>query len=63
MTLNEIMVSVRLLPAADKLKLIRCLAIEIDDGDEVTPLEHGAVYSLQTPRFDEGAAAALLDEC
>lgn len=62
MTLTEIMPSARLLPAADKLKLIRYLAIEIDDGDEVSPLEHGAVYSLQTPHFVEGAAAELLNE-
>lgn len=59
MTLTEIMPSARLLPAADKLKLIRYLAIEIDDGDEVLPLEHGATYHLQTPQFEAGAADQL----
>ncbi len=53
------MPSARLLPAADKLKLIRYLAIEIDDGDEVHPLEHGITYQLQTPQFEDGAAAEL----
>jgi len=59
MTLNEIMPSARLLPAADKLKLIRFLAVEIDDGDLVHPLEHGMTYQLQTPHFEPGAADEL----
>ncbi|MEQ1747773.1 MAG: hypothetical protein ABL974_00010 [Prosthecobacter sp.] len=59
MTLSEIMPSARLLPAADKLKLIRYLAVEIDDGDEIYPLEHGMIYKLQTPQFEVGAADEL----
>lgn len=59
MTLTEIMPCARLLPAADKLKLIRYLAVEIDDGDEVHPLEHGKTYQLQTPQFEPGAADEL----
>lgn len=59
MTLSEIMPSARLLPAADKLKLIRYLAVEIDDGDDVHPLEHGMTYQLQTPQFETGAADEL----
>jgi len=59
MTLDEIMPSARLLTAADKLKLIRFLAVEIDDGDEVHPLEHGAIYQLPTPQFEAGAADQL----
>jgi len=59
MTLDDIMPSARLLPAADKLKLIRFLAVEIDDGDEVHPLEHGTTYHLQTPHFEPGAADEL----
>ncbi len=59
MTLTEIMPSARLLPAADKLKLIRYLAVEIDDGDDIHPLEHGMTYQLQTPQFEAGAADEL----
>jgi hypothetical protein len=62
MTLDEIIPSVHLLPAADKLRLIRFLAIEIDNGDIVSPLEHGATYALQTPRFEDGAAEELMKE-
>jgi hypothetical protein len=39
--------------------LIRFLAVEIDDGDEVHPLEHGMTYQLQTPHFEPGAADEL----
>lgn len=59
MTLSEIMPAARLLPAADKLKLIRYLAVEIDDGEEVHPLEHGMTYHLQTPQFEAGAVDEL----
>ena len=61
MTLSEIMPSARLLPAADKLKLIRFLAVEIDDGDEIEPLEHGRTYTLHSPNFEDGAADELKD--
>jgi len=60
MTLTEILPSARLLPAADKLRLIRFLAVDIDSEDTVAPLEHGMTYALQTPQFEEGAAAALM---
>lgn len=59
MTLSEIMPAARLLPAADKLKLIRFLAVEIDDRDEIYPLEHGMTYQLHTPQFEAGAADEL----
>jgi hypothetical protein len=62
MTLTEIMPSARLLPAADKLKLIRYLAAEIDDGDQIYPLEHGMTYHLQTPQFEAGAADELIKQ-
>ena len=60
MTLDEILPSARLLPAADKLRLIRFLAVEIDHEDAVAPLEHGKTYALQTPQFEDGAAQALM---
>lgn len=59
MTLSEIMPAARLLPAADKLKLIRYLAVEIDDSSEVHPLEHGKTYQLLTPQFEDGATDEL----
>ena len=62
MSLSEILPNVRLLSAADKLHLIRLLAVEIDDSESVAPLEHGRTYQIQTPWFDEGAAQALIRE-
>lgn len=62
MQLTEIMPSLRLLTAADKLHLIRILATDIDDEDFVAPLEHGRSYRLASPRFEEGATQALLTE-
>ena len=62
MSLSEILPSVRLLSATDKLHLIRLLAVEIDDSESVSPLEHGRTYQLSTPRFEDGAAEALLRE-
>jgi hypothetical protein len=61
MTLSEILPSARLLPAADKLRLIRFLAVDIDSEDSIAPLEHGRTYALQSPRFEDGAAQALLE--
>ncbi|MBN8418822.1 MAG: hypothetical protein J0L73_07910 [Verrucomicrobia bacterium] len=60
MTLSEILPSALLLPAADKLRLIRFLAVDIDNEDSVEPLEHGRTYALQSPQFEDGAAQALL---
>ena len=60
MTLDEILPSARLLPAADKLRLLRFLAVEIDREDSVAPLEHGKTYALQTPHFEDGAAQTLM---
>ena len=60
MTLSEILPSALLLPAADKLRLIRYLAVDIDNEDSVAPLEHGRTYVLQSPQFEDGAAQALL---
>ncbi len=60
MTLSEILPSALLLPAADKLRLIRFLAVDIDNEDSITPLEHGRTYALQSPQFEDGAAQALL---
>ena len=62
MSLAEILPAIRCLPAADKLHLIRVLANDIDDSDRTAPLEHGRTYHLQTPKFEDGAAEALMME-
>lgn len=62
MSLAQLLPSARLLNAADKLHLIRVLAMDIDDADAVQPLEHAHTYRLQTPQFEEGAAEALMKE-
>ena len=62
MSLAELLPTARALPAADKLRLIRILAKEVDLELEIAPLEHGRTYQLSTPVFETGAAAALLRE-
>jgi hypothetical protein len=62
MQLAEILPSARLLSAADKLRLIRVLATDIDDGEPAGPLEHGRSYRLGSPQFEAGAAEVLLAE-
>lgn len=60
MTITEILPVARLLPASDKLRLIRFLAFDIDDEEVVAPLEHGRTYMVKTPQFEPGASEALL---
>ena len=62
MSLAEILPSVRSLSAADKLRLIRLLAEQVDLTTEVAPLEHGRTYVVSTPVFEPGAAEILLRE-
>src|SRR5258708_2337088 len=62
MSLAEVLPNARALPAADKLRLIRLLADELDLEPDIAPLEHGRTYLLATPVFEEGAAATLLRE-
>jgi len=61
-SLSDILPDVRELSAADKLRLIRILAEEVDAEPEIAPLEHGRSYVLATPVFEPGAAEALLRE-
>ena len=51
MSLAEILPSVRSFSAADKLRLIRVLAEEVDLDLEVAPLERGRTYVVSTPPF------------
>ena len=59
MSLADILPNVRSLAAADKLRLIRILAEDVDAGPDIAPLEHGRTYVLATPIFEAGAADAL----
>ena len=60
MTLAELVPTVQQLPAADKLRLIRLLAEELDSGEDISPLVPHKVYYLPTPYATYGAASALL---
>ena len=60
MTLTELLPEIHRLPAADKLRLIRVLAEELDSGDDISPLVPHKVYYLPTPYGVEGAARTLM---
>jgi hypothetical protein len=59
MTLAELLPSIQDLPAADKLKLIRVLADELDSGEDISPLEPHKVYYVATPYGTSGAGRVL----
>ena len=61
MTLAELLPAIQGLPAADKLKLIRVLAEELDAPVDVSPLTQHHLYYLPTPYDTFGAGRALLD--
>jgi len=61
MTLQEIVAAARVLPASDKLRLIRILAEELETGHEIAPLELHKEYALPTPYDAFGAAQVLMD--
>jgi hypothetical protein len=60
-TLAEIIHAVRGLPAVDKLRLIRILAEELEEDQEISPFESGKTYHLPTPYGSYGAAAVLAE--
>ncbi len=60
-TLTEIVSAIRALPALDKLKLIRIIAEELEDDQEIFPFESGKTYCLPTPYNSCGAALALAE--
>jgi hypothetical protein len=60
MTLAELLPAVQQLPLAEKRKLIRILAEEVDGGDDIAPLVPHHVYELPTPYDAYGAAGVLL---
>jgi len=60
-TLTRIVPAVRMLPALDKLRLIRILAEELEVATEIFPFEPGKTYYLPTPYNSFGAAAVLAE--
>jgi hypothetical protein len=61
MTFAQILPEAQRLPAADKLKLIRVLAEDLDAGDDISPLVPHKIYYLPTPYDSFGAGQALMD--
>lgn len=61
LTLPRIVTAVRMLPALDKLRLIRILAEELEAAKELLPFEAGKTYYLPTPHNSFGAAAILAE--
>ena len=59
MTLAEVLPTIRLLPALDKLRLIRILAQELETLEDISPLEPHKVYDLPTPYDSFGAGKKL----
>lgn len=61
MTLTRIVPVVRMLPARDKLRLIRILAEELEVAKDMVSFEAGKAYDLPTPYNAFGAAAILAE--
>ncbi len=61
MTLSEVLPSIRLLNAFDKLRLIRILAEELDTNEDIAPLQPNKVYYMPTPYDLYGVAEKLMD--
>jgi hypothetical protein len=60
MTLAEVLPAARRLSAAEKLKLIRILAEDLDLAEDIAPLEPFKTYDLPTPYDNFGAGAVLM---
>jgi hypothetical protein len=61
MTLTEILPTVRQLPTADKIRLIRILAEDLDIEKNIFPFEPYKIYYLATPYSLFGAGKALME--
>ncbi|BAZ09940.1 hypothetical protein NIES4071_17540 [Calothrix sp. NIES-4071] len=61
MTLAEVLPVIRRLSAAEKLKLIRILALYLDVVEDISPLEPFKTYDLPTPYDSFGAGAVLME--
>ena len=60
MSLAELLLSVRQLPASDKLRLIRILAEDLDTDEDISPLQLNKLYYLPTPYNSFGAGRSLM---
>jgi hypothetical protein len=58
-TLQEIIPVISMLTAFEKLKLIRILAQELEDNNDIFPFETGKTYQIETPFNLYGAADIL----
>lgn len=61
MTLADVLPAARQLSAAEKLKLIRILAEDLDIAEDIAPLEPFKTYDLPTPYDCFGAGAVLME--
>jgi len=59
--LTELIPEVQHLSMADKLKLIRVLAEELDTGEDISPFVAHKVYDILTPYTSPGAGSALMN--
>ena len=61
MTMTELLPSIRQLSSAEKLRLIRILAEELDTQEGMLPFQPDKVYFLPTPYHSFGAGRALME--
>jgi hypothetical protein len=61
MTLADVLPGARRLSAAEKLKLIRILAEDLEMAEDISPLEPFKTYDLPTPYDCYGAGSALME--
>ncbi|MBN8562370.1 MAG: hypothetical protein J0L70_17705 [Leptolyngbya sp. UWPOB_LEPTO1] len=61
MTLADLLPDARRLSAAEKLKLIRILAEDLEMTEQIAPLEPFKTYDLPTPYDCYGAGAVLME--
>lgn len=61
MTLADVLPAARQLSAAEKLRLIRILAEDLDVAEEIAPLEPFKTYDFPTPYDCYGAGAVLME--
>lgn len=60
MTLAEVLPAIRQLSIAEKLKLLRILAEDLEKAQEISPLEPLKTYDLPTPYDNFGAGLVLM---
>ncbi len=58
--LDEVIALTERLSAADKLRLLRILADELDTNSDIAPFEFGKTYYVATPYDVNGDAAQVL---